>query len=276
MATIDMRDEANLGVNINDIELTDEHGNDWILVEYEYQCPNSNFLEGTEFDTVETYYCGPEKLYFWVDNETGEFETVLRQHEMDEREPNEDDDLDPIPPPDDKTLIEYNCADHPLESDVISDYHNNHANPDDYLHTPGAKTIPEVPVAGYGRFEYEYPIHPDHMYDDKRTYWDFENECVVLVKFTNEDIVGEPNTWEELRQHRKSLLALTDAQYASIESYDPAGYARLGAYRQALRDWPGHFEGVIDAVFADSCLPYDSIIELGDAGTEPTLHTDGT
>tara|TARA_B110000977_G_scaffold150766_1_gene191231 strand:- start:2844 stop:3674 length:831 start_codon:yes stop_codon:yes gene_type:complete len=272
MATIDMRDEANFGVNVNDIELVDEHGNEWILVEYEYQCPNSDYLEGTAFDTVETYYVGPKKLYFWIDDDTGEFLTVMRQHEKDEREPNEDDDSDPIPAPEGQTLIEFDCASYPLEADVISDYHNNHVNPEDYTHTPGIKTIPETRVEGYGAFEYEYPIHPDHMYDDYRTHWDLENERVVLVKFTNEDIIGEANSWEVLRAHRAELLANTDAQYGAIESYDPAGYARLSAYRQALRDWPGHFEGVIDPIFADSCLPYDSVIELKHNGSVPTVN----
>lgn len=255
-----MRDEANLGVNIHDIELTDEHGNDWILVEYEYQCPTSNYLEGTEYDTVETYYCGPEKLWFWVDNETGAFETVLRAHEMALMAPPEG--VDPLPPPDDKTLIEFNARDFPLEADVISDYHNNFADADDFLHSPGTKTIPETPIEGYGCFEYDYPIHPDHMYDDKRTYWDFETERVVLVKFTNEDIIGEANSWDVLRAHRKELLANTDAQISALREYDEDGYNRLSAYRQALRDFPSHFEGVIDPVFADSCLPYCDVIEL--------------
>ena len=26
-----MRDEANFGVNVNDIELVDEHGNEWLI-----------------------------------------------------------------------------------------------------------------------------------------------------------------------------------------------------------------------------------------------------
>lgn len=264
MAKIDMRDEANLGVNINDLELTDEHGNEWILVEYEYQCPTSNYLEGTEFDTVEMYYCGPAKLYFWADNETGKFETVLREHDIALLNDVPDiEGYEPPPPPADKTLIELDPREFPLEAEVLSDYHNNYADADDFLHSPGTKTIPEVPVEGYGYFEYDYPIHPDHMYDDKRTYWDFETNRVVLVKFTNEDIIGPANTWETMRAHRKQLLAFTDAQIMALKEYDPEAAEELAKYRQLLRDFPQTFEGKIPEIFADSCLPYTKVIELG-------------
>tara|TARA_B110000503_G_scaffold113492_2_gene170363 strand:+ start:1877 stop:2674 length:798 start_codon:yes stop_codon:yes gene_type:complete len=263
MAIIDMRDEANLGVNINNLELTDEHGNEWILVEYEYQCSTSNYLEGEEFDTVEMYYCGPAKLYFWADNETGKFETVLREHEIALlNDVPVIEGFDPPPPPADKTLIELDPREFPLEAEVLSDYHNNYANPDDFLHSPGIKTIPEVPIEGYGCFQYEYPIHPDHMYDDKRTYWDWETKRVVLVKFNNQDIIGEANSWDVLRAHRKEMLINTDAQIAALEQYDPPAAAELKTYRQLLRDFPQHFEGVIDPIFVDSCLPYTDVIDL--------------
>ena len=257
MATIDIK--TNLGVEIDDIEMTDEHGTEWIKVEYSYECPNDNYLDGWDnTDTIETVYIGPKYLYFFADKETGQFERVYRDFEL----PDEVQ----VEPAEETSLIKFDCAEDPLAAEVLSDYHNNFMDAEDYIHEVGQKIIESPP--GYENFEYPYPIHPDELYCDQRSYWDFETKKIVLVKNTMEDIIGPAPTWVQIREHRMKLLANTDAQYLALKALGDSKadeVAELERYRQLLRDLPQAMEDAgIPQILVDSMLPRTTLIDFGE------------
>lgn len=252
MAKIDLK--TNLGVDIDEIELTDEYGTEWIKVEYSYECPNSNYLEGwDDTDTIDTVYIGPKYLYFYANKEDGSFERVYREHELQAA------DLEPDP---ETSLIKFDCETDPLAAEVLSDYHNNFMDADEYEHEVGMKII-ESPE-GYENFDYPYPIHPDELYCDQRSYWDFDAKKIVLVKMVNEDWIGKATPWAEIRIERDILLRNTDSLYMTFKAMDPEGEKtlELEKYRQLLRDMPQAFEGTdIPLIFIDSMYPKTKLIE---------------
>ena len=219
-----------------------------IKVEYTYPCPVDNYMDGTREEPIKETYEGPDKLYLVVHKETGEFETVLRDFER----------FDGRPAPKDHEFVELDCAQYPLVAEVLSDYHANHKNDPDYLEIPGTKTI-KTPE-GYGEFEYEYPIHPDHLYCDKKSVYNWETGKVDLYRNHNIDIIGEVD-WDMIRKMRNEMLAVSDAQYFALKEVDPAKAAELEAYRQALRDVPQKLTG-IDILFVDSSFPKTTLVEL--------------
>ena len=253
MATIDLK--TNLGVNIDDIEMTDEFGTEWIKVEYSYECPNSDYLDGwDDTDTIDTVYIGPKYLYFFANKEDGSFERVFREHEL------PDDTTEPDP---ETSLIKFDCESDPLAAEVLSDYHNNFMDADDYEHEVGQKIIESPP--GYENFEYPYPIHPDELYCDQRSYWDFDTKKIVLVKQTNEDWIGEASDWAEVRRLRDQLLRNSDQLYTTFKAMDPEGEKtrELEEYRQLLRDMPQAFENAgIPQIYIDSMLPRCKLIDF--------------
>lgn len=253
MATIDLKN--NLGINLDDIEMTDEFGTEWIRKEYTYECPNSDYLDGWDStDTIETVYIGPKTIYFFANNETGEFESVFRECELPD---------DTMEPDEETTLIAFDCASDPLAAEVLCDYHNNFMDADEYEHEVGMKII-ESPE-GYENFEYPYPIHPDELYDDLKCRWDFENECVILHKQTSECWIGEANTWDQIRSHRTQLLANTDTQYETMKRLDPDGddTEEMRVYRQLLRDLPAAMQAAgIRRIYVDSMYPRTTLIDF--------------
>lgn len=256
MAKIDMK--TNLGVDIEEIEMTDEHGTEWIKIEYSYECPNSNYLEGwDDTDTIDTVYIGPKYLYFFANKEDGTFDKVFREFEL------PDDTHEPDP---DTSLIKFEAESDPLAAEVLSDYHNNFMDADEYEHEVGQKVI-ESPE-GYENFEYPYPIHPDELYCDERSYWDFDAKKVVLVKMSNADWIGDAPSWGQIREHRMKLLANTDAQYLALKAMGDSKadeVAELEDYRQKLRDFPQVMQDSgIPRIFIDSMWPKTKLIEFGE------------
>ena len=137
---------------------------------------------------------------------------------------------------------------------------------EDYIHEVGQKIIESPP--GYENFEYPYPIHPDELYCDQRSYWDFETKKIVLVKNTMEDIIGPAPTWVQIREHRMKLLANTDAQYLALKALGDSKadeVAELERYRQLLRDLPQAMEDAgIPQILVDSMLPRTTLIDFGE------------
>ena len=63
MAKINMMN--NFGIDLDDIDMTDEFGTEWIRAEYTYECPSHNYLDGWDkTDTIETVYLGPKQFTF--------------------------------------------------------------------------------------------------------------------------------------------------------------------------------------------------------------------
>ena len=225
------------------LDMCDEHGTKWVEVNYTYECPTDNYLDGEEVEVITATYKGPEELYLWVFKETGKIDVVLRKFEA----------LDGRPVPDEIEVIILNATEYPLECEVLSDYHDNYKDMEDYLETPGSKTI-DVPE-GYIAFEWEYPIHPDHLYDDKKSIYNFETKTVELYRNKNVDIIGEAPTWEDVRADRDRRLAATDTLWLILKDIDPERWAKIDKYRQLLRDMPEALKDV-PMIFVDSCFPY--------------------
>lgn len=218
----------------------------YIKVDYSYECPTDNYLDGTEFETIETFYEGHEFLYLIVNEENGTIDSVLRDWEA----------HDGRPLPQGHIEVKLDCAAHPLVAEVLSDYHDDYKDDDDYLDTPGSKRIstPE----GYEEFEYEYPIHPDVLFDDLRSTYNFETNEVDLDRNTNEHIMGVNLTWEEIRKRRNYLLMQSDAM-SGATGLPQSTKDEVDVFRQKLRDLPSELEGV-DLTFIESSFPKTDII----------------
>lgn len=229
-------------VDYRRLTMTDEHGTVWKEVNYTYQCPTDLYLDGEEFETISATYRGPAELYLWVDKETGKICEVMRKFEA----------LDGRPVSGDVEVIVLEAKLHPLECEVLSDYHDNYKDLEEFQETPGSKKIP-VPD-GYVAFEWEYPIHPDHLFDSKKSTYNFETEKVQLYRNTNVDIIGEVPTWADVRSTRDERLASTDPLWLILKEVDPVRWKKIDDYRQLLRDMPEALKDV-PMIFVDSCFP---------------------
>lgn len=226
---------------------TDEHGTEWVNVEYTYECPTDDYLDGETLETITTRYIGPKELYLWVEKDTGNIKEVYRKWEA----------LDGRTVPGDYEVVILNATEDPLACEVLSDYHDNYKDMEDYTETPGTKTIP-VPE-GYEAFEYEYPIHPDVLFDNFRSTYNFDTEKVVLHRNKNIDIIGEPNTWDQIRVMRNERLAATDTLWLVLKDIDPERWAKIDDYRKKLRDLPDKLKDV-PLIYVDSCFPMTDAI----------------
>jgi hypothetical protein len=229
---------------------TDEHGTEWVEVNYTYECPKDNYCDGEETETIEMVYRGPKELYLWIRKPTGEIQHVQRKWEY---ELAIDNDL-PEPDPEEEIIVVLDATKDPLAAEVLSDYHDNYKDPDEYEETVPLKYIPVA--EGYEAFCYPYPIHPDELYDDKKSVYNFETGEIDLYKNSTVDIVGEASTWEQLREDRNAKLEATDTLWLILKDVDPERWAKFDKYRQLLRDFPAMIEEYnIPLILADSCFP---------------------
>jgi len=165
-----------------------------------------------------------------------------------------------MPDPEEIVIVKLDAREHPLDAEVMSDYHDNYKDKEEWLETPGTKKIP-VPD-GYMPFEYEYPIHPDDLYDEKLSKWNFETNELDLYKHTNEDIIGVANTWDEIRTERDERLASTDTLFLIMKDIDKDKWDKIVEYRQLLRDFPAAMqEANVPLIFVDSCFPFCDVID---------------
>jgi hypothetical protein len=219
-----------------------------IDVDYTYDCPTDNFLEGTTMESVTENYNGPARLVALVDKETKTVEVTLREWEAYDGRPGR---LNC-----DEVVID--CSVDALICEVLSDYHNNHLNrTEGYIEPDGhPREIKSISTPdGYTEFTWNYPIHPDEMYDDRLT--TYEDGAWNLYKNTNEDIVGN-TSWVEIREERNNILSQTDGMAAATDIpailHDP-----VIEMRQKLRDLPEQLKDV-DPVFIPSSFPPTRII----------------
>jgi hypothetical protein len=253
----DNRDELDSEViDYTDLEMTDEHGTEWVEVNYSYECPIDNYMDGEETETIETVYKGPKFLYLWVETDTHLIRHVQREFEVLESTDN----WQYMPSTEEMVIVKLDAREYPLDAEVMSDYHDNYKDKDEWEETPGTKSVP-VPE-GYVPFEYEYPIHPDDLYDEKLSVWNFETNELDLYKHTNEDIIGAANTWEDLRIERDERLSNTDTLFLILKDIDKAKWDKLVVYRQLLRDFPAAMqEANVPIIFVDSSWPRTDVLE---------------
>lgn len=219
----------------------------FIDVEYTYECPMNNYLDGNEVETITRTYTGHPFLYLIVEKETGKIEAVLRDWEA----------HDGRPIPKGCVEIELDCSKNGLVAEVLSDYHDDFKDEDGYDGIEGELKTISTPE-GYEEFTYEYPIHPDELYNDQKSYYDFEKEEVILHKHTNLEIMGDFPGWDRIRKMRNRFLQETDAM-ALMQHWTEEELAEINNYRQRLRDLPMELSG-IDELFVDSCFPKCSLL----------------
>ena len=222
-------------------------------IDYQYDCPTDNYMDGPAVESVTENYNGPARLVALVDKETKLVEVTLREWEAYDGRPDRVNC--------DNVVID--CSVDTLVCEVLSDYHNNHLDhgvPDEHT-APPAETREEKTIStpdGYSEFTWHYPIHPDELYDsDKTRYidgaWD-------LVKNTNEDILGATD-WAVVRTMRNGMLMNTDAIVGAPDA--PADKKEpIIEMRQKLRDLPENLKD-IDLVFVPSSFPKTDILEQG-------------
>ena len=218
-------------------------------VDYTYECPTDNYMDGTTMETITENYNGPARLVALVDKETKRVETTLREWEA----------YDGRPPRANCDNVPIDCEVHTLVCEVLSDYHNNHLD-DENLGIEGnedpreEKSIPTPD--GYSEFTWHYPIHPDELYDSNRT--TYEDGAWKLYKQKNEDLLGISD-WDDVRSMRNAELAATDGFQAAPDL--PAGLAEpMLEFRQKLRDLPEELKD-IDDIFVPSSFPLTKILE---------------
>jgi hypothetical protein len=215
-----------------------------INVDYTYDCPKDNYLDGWEDTEVITEnYNGPARLVALVDKETKVVEMVLREWEAYDGRP---DRLNC-----DNVVVD--CSTDTLLCEVLSDYHNNRLDDEGVEDTRILKSI--TTPTGFGEFTWPYPHHPDDLYDDRKTTYDNSTGKFTLVKNTNEGIIGS-GSWDSVRSLRNEILQNTDGLMANDA---PASVVSAATeYRQKLRDLPDTLSGV-DVIFVQSSFPSNDL-----------------
>ena len=259
-------------------EANPETWQEWVNVDYTYECPTDNYLEGTTLETITENYHGPARLVSLIDKNSKLIEVTLREWEAYDGRPgrlNCDE-------------VVTDCSQQPLVCEVLSGYHNNHLDlgstnpnfggvegigdsetgnvthltdiyPEGIEEDPREKRSISTPE-GYGEFEWHYPIHPDELYDDNKT--TYENGEWKLHKNTNLDILGHSDMYE-VRHHRNDTLMNTDG-IAAASDVPKEKQDEIIAMRQLLRDLPEKLKD-IDDIFVPSSFPETTALE-NDAG----------
>jgi hypothetical protein len=215
-------------------------------VDYTYECPTDNYVDGTTTETITENYNGPARLVALVDKETKLVEVTIREWEA----------YDGRPPRANCDAVVIDCEVNALVCEVLSDYHNNHLD-DENLGIEGNEDTREMKSIstpdGYEEFTWFYPIHPDELYDDKKC--TYENGEWKLYRQTNLDILGqgEQTDWKEVRNMRNKMLGATDGMVTAADAPDSIKDPVI-AMRQKLRDLPAEL-AEIDDIFVPSSFP---------------------
>jgi hypothetical protein len=220
-------------------------------VDYTYECPTDNYLDGATTETITENYNGPARLVALVDKETKRVEISIREWEAYDGRPNRANC--------DNVVID--CSVDALLCEVLSDYHNNHLDDENLgiLGNEDPRTEKSISTPdGYEEFTWHYPIHPDELYDSNKT--TYEGGVWKLYKNTNADLLGESD-WHEVRRMRNAELASTDGIVSAADAPDSLKEP-IVAFRQKLRDLPTELSG-IDEVFVPSSFPSTKILEQG-------------
>ena len=215
-------------------------------IDYTYECPTDNYLDGETMETITENYNGPARLVALVDKESKTVEVTLREWEAYDGRPDRANC--------DNVVID--CAKDALVCEVLSDYHNNHLDTPD-VHPDEPREMKSIKTPdGYEEFTWFYPIHPDELYNSDRTTYVDGNW--VLVKQSNSDVIGVTD-WAEIRRQRTGILMATDGVAAASDV--PASVSGpVIELRQKLRDLPAELAD-IDPVFVPSSFPSTKILE---------------
>jgi len=232
-----------------------------IDVDYTYDCPTDNYLDGPGVESITENYNGPARLVALVDKETNLVEVTLREWEAYDGRPGRANC--------DNVVID--CSVNALVCEVLSDYHNAHLDHPDLNSDPPEELREMKSIStpdGYTEFTWHYPIHPDELYVEKQT--TYEDGEWKLVRNTNLIQIGggegadqSPATvWSEVRRQRNGMLAMTDSM-VSVPDGNASFSERIQKVvdmRQKLRDMPAELAS-IDEIFVPSSFPPTDILK---------------
>ena len=223
--------------------------NENINVDYTYECPTGNYMNGDVTETITDTYVGPDTLVALIDKEHNTVEDILLPEEAADGRPDRANCINVV----------VDCAANPLVCEVISDYHDGNAVAGKAGAAAGdqdVRSIKTIPTPeGYSEFSYPYPIHADELFDDSET--TYIDGKWNLAKNTNEGLVGGAAAWDDIRKDRNGFLLQSDQLMVSDMPEDVK--AEAVKFRQLMRDLPEALAD-IDPVFIPSSFPPTTIV----------------
>lgn len=168
--------------------------------------------------TAEWTYSGPDKIWVFVNNDTGK---ILGKVHYTERDNGAD-----IPTPENETKVLIDANTNPLLASLFSDETDHGSLP---------QTLEELPEGfTYGHTD---PIPPDHTYEVMDLIYDFTTQ-----QFQTPYPWKQPHMdWEGLITARNSILKWSDMQ---IKLADDVLIPEWEIFRQKLRDIPTTFKNI--------------------------------
>jgi hypothetical protein len=199
----------------------------YISIDFDLPLPNQFLVDHSQSqgNVKRMTYHGPDKLFLHIDKETGKekYGPVT-----------EDDIADGRPVPADCYLFEVDCTTDPLICQLRGPIINDLQVPRDTAELPHPQS-PEI--SGYPQYKYCPDLIPDDVYNrwschivDGKPVLD---AWTVIQKLLDRDT---DLTWDDIRQHRDTMLANSDAAIAEDMPEDLKN--KWKSYRQKLRDLP--------------------------------------
>lgn len=196
--------------------------NNIISKTFSYPVPDDYLHQTSAQNKTGTFtYNGPDKVWVFVDNETGKLKSGLHYTER-------DDGAD-LPTPVGMTKVCLTAENDPELLSIVWLGDNDYSTlPQKVENLPDGST--------YSRPD---PTPPDHTYELMECEYDFATQT-----WKKPFPWKKPHmTWEELRRARVGLLAMSDEILATKLLSDETK-AEMQVFRQTLRDLPATFDGI--------------------------------
>jgi hypothetical protein len=201
---------------------------DYISVEFDLQLPNEFLVDHstTEGKTRKFTYHGPEKIWLQIGEDGRESHGPLTAEDIADGRP---------VPADVVEWYEVDCRTNPLicqlRGPIINDLQETRDDGESTIH-PGSPLID-----GYPQFSYQTPLIPDDIYN-RYSVRLVDGELVVDRLSVEKKLLDKDEflTWDDIRDHRNSLLEGSDGKVTEDMPEDLK--EQWKQYRQKLRDLP--------------------------------------
>ena len=197
-----------------------ERSNTIIKKIFSYELPDDYLHQSNDKKLVGNYvYEGPDKIWVFVNNETGKLASGLHYTERD--------DGDLVPTPEGQTKVCVTAEKDPVIITMI-------VNPLNLSETTKKETLPDGSI-----YERPDPTPPDHTYELMECIYDIKNQ-----KWIEPFPWKKPHMdWETLKLARNNLLRDADLIIRNNMLSNEEAEA-IESYKQKLRDLPDTFAGI--------------------------------